>query len=63
MIFKKLGAALWHYSDVILFLAAAVCIDIAAFYAGVIWFYLALAGTFALCGWLTEAIGSQKGGD
>lgn len=63
MIIKKLGAQLWRFFDVICFIAAAVCIDIAAFQGGIIWFCLSLAATFIFFGWLSEQLASQKGGD
>jgi hypothetical protein len=63
LIFKTIGAVIWRLFDAICFIAALILIDVAAFKAGVIWFYLALALTFVGLGVASEILSNKKGGD
>lgn len=59
MIFKTMGATVWRFFDAICFAFACIFADIAAYHAGPVWFYLALAATAALAGYASELLAGQ----
>jgi hypothetical protein len=64
MLFRRIGAAAWHVFDVACFIAAIAALDITAWVSAPRWvFGLAVAGTFALLGYLSELLAAPKGGD
>ena len=55
-IFKQLFSLLWAFFDVIMFLAAAVTINVTMYHVGWLAFGICLTITFILAGFVSEII-------
>nr|DAN63445.1 MAG TPA: Protein of unknown function (DUF1056) [Caudoviricetes sp.] len=59
-IFKQLFSLLWAFFDVIMFLAAAITINVTMYFVGWLAFGICLTITFILTGLLSEAIQARQ---
>lgn len=59
-IFKQFFSLLWAFFDVIMFLAAAITINVTMYFVGWLAFGICLTITFILAGLLSEAIQARQ---
>lgn len=59
-IFKQLFSLLWAFFDVIMFLAAAITINVTMYFVGWLAFGICLTITFILTGFASEVLQTKK---
>jgi hypothetical protein len=59
-IFKQLFSLLWAFFDVIMFLAAAITINVTMYFVGWLAFGICLTITFILTGLLSEIVANRN---
>ena len=59
-IFKQLFSLLWAFFDVIMFLAAAITINVTMYFVGWLAFGICLTITFILIGLLSEIVANRN---
>jgi phage protein, head-tail joining protein len=59
-IFKQLFSLLWAFFDVIMFLAAAITINVTMYFVGWLAFGVCLTVTFILTGFASEILQAKK---
>ena len=59
-IFKQLFSLLWAFFDVIMFLAAAITINVTMYFVGWLAFGICLTITFILTGFASEVLQAKK---
>lgn len=59
-IFKQLFSLLWAFFDVIMFLAAAITINLTMYFVGWLAFGICLTITFILFGFVSEVLQAKK---
>ncbi|MCB5077968.1 DUF1056 family protein [Streptococcus phage phiKSM96] len=62
MIFKRFFSLLWAFFDVIMFLSAAITINVTMYFVGWLAFGICLTITFILIGLLSEIIAHSSDG-